>query len=179
MNLIEVATALAMKAHEGQSRKESDTPYVVHPIGVALILARHGFNDTVVSAGLLHDVLEDTAVMYEELSAYVGADVAMLVASVSHDVELPWEEKKKDYIEMIRVGGDSTKAIATADKITNAQSLLTAYEKEGPSLWSHFNAGREKKLWFEHAMLTMLKESWEHPLVHEYAQYVEKMDTLV
>lgn len=179
MNLIEVATALAIKAHEGQTRKESNKPYVVHPIGVALILARHGFDEVVISAGLLHDVLEDTSITHDALSTLVGGDVAELVASVSHDAELPWEEKKKNYIEMIRKGGDSTKAIATADKIANAQSLLCAYEKEGPALWAHFNAGREKKLWFEHAMLTMLDESWEHPLIDEYAQYVEKMDVLV
>lgn len=179
MNLIEVATALAIKAHEGQSRKESNTPYVVHPIAVALILSRHGFDERVVSAGLLHDVLEDTSITQEELVSLVGDEVASLVASVSHDADLSWEEKKKDYIETIRRGGESTKAIATADKIANAQSLLSAYEKEGPSLWTHFNAGREKKLWFEHAMLTMLDESWEHPLIDEYAQYVEKMDVLV
>lgn len=179
MNLIEVATALAIKAHEGQFRKEARTPYVVHPIAVALILSRHGFDDHVVSAGLLHDVLEDTSVTYDELVSAVGEEVASLVASVSHNAELPWEEKKKDYIESIRTAGDSVKAIATADKIANAQSLLFAYEKDGTSLWKNFNAGREKKLWFEHTMLAMLEDEWEHPLIHEYAQYVEKMDTLV
>ena len=179
MNLIETATALAITAHEGQTRKESDTPYVVHPIRVALILARHGFDDIIISAGLLHDVLEDTEITHEALSAIVGEDVAKLVASVSHDSELLWEAKKKDYIEMIRAGADGTKAIATADKIANAESLFCAYEKEGSAVWTHFNAGREQKLWFEHAMLTMLEESWGHPLVDEYHTWVAKLDALV
>lgn len=177
--LIEQATLLAFRAHEGQQRKEKDVPYIIHPIEVALILAHHGFRDEVIAAGLVHDTVEDTPVTLEELRTTLGEEVANLVAPVTHDDTLSWEEKKKAYIEEVRKAPEEVKAISLADKIANAHSFISAYEEQGAHMWKHFNAGREKKLWFERAMLTMLEESWNHPLVSEYRKCVEKMETLV
>ena len=53
------ALTLASLAHAGAARKGSVVPYIVHPVHVARLLARHGFSEDVVLAGLLHDVLED------------------------------------------------------------------------------------------------------------------------
>lgn len=177
--LLERAVRLAVKAHAGQTRKESDTPYITHLVGVALILAKHGFSDTVIAAGLAHDTVEDTDVTPEELREVLGVEVTEIVAAATNDDSLSWEEKKKKYIESIRNASEGAKAVATADKIHNAESLLAAHAEQGTALWKLFNAGREKKLWFENAMLAMLKDSWEHPLVDEYAVLVEKMNTLV
>lgn len=177
--LLERAVRLAVRAHSGQMRKESDTPYITHLIGVALILAKHGFSDTIIAAGLAHDTVEDTSVTPEELREALGEEVAGIVASATNDDSLAWEEKKKKYIESIRDASEGAKAVATADKIHNAESLLVAYAEQGTELWKFFNAGRDKKLWFENAMLAMLQENWKHPLVDEYAQLVKKMNALV
>lgn len=177
-NLIEKAIALAVRAHKGQTRKESERPYIVHPVTVALILARHGFLDTVVAAALVHDVVEDTSVTPEELRAELGDAVADLVAPVTHNDALEWEDKKKEYIEAVRGASDEVKAISVADKIANARSFIAGYVEQGSAMWEHFNAGREKKLWFERAMLAMLRESWAHPLVDEYARLVDEMTAL-
>lgn len=177
--LLERAVRLAVKAHTGQTRKESDTPYITHLVGVAIILAKHGFSDTVIAAGLAHDTVEDTSVTPLELREVLGDEVAEIVAAATNDDTLSWEEKKKKYIESIRNASEEAKAVATADKIHNAESLLAAYAEQGTELWKLFNAGRDKKLWFENAMLTMLKEEWNHPLVDEYAMLVEKMNALV
>lgn len=176
--LIEKAVALAVRAHTGQTRKGSTQSYIVHPVETALILARHGFSDTVVAAALVHDVVEDTSVSAMDVRAELGDEVAALVALVTHDDSLLWEEKKKAYIDAVRVASEEVKAISVADKIANAHSLLAAYEVHGADIWKLFNAGREKKLWFEHAMLTMLRESWRHPLVEEYAGLVNQMENL-
>lgn len=177
--LIERAVALAVQAHEGQTRKESSLPYIVHPVAVALILARYGFSDTVVAAAIIHDIVEDTLVTEVELRTELGDDVANLVMSVTHDGTLSWDDKKKAYIEVVRAASEEVKAISVADKIANAQSLLASYEMQGAEIWAYFNAGRDKKLWFENAMLAMLHESWQHPLVDEYAELVAKMNALV
>ena len=103
---------------------------------------------------------------------------AFLLALVSHDDALPWIEKKKAHIETAREAGEDAKAIATADKIANAESLIAAHAREGSAVWRYFNAGREKKLWFEESMLAMLQESWQHPLVDKYAQMVERLKPL-
>lgn len=179
MNLIEKATVLALEAHGTQTRKDAPTPYIVHPIAVALLLSRHGFNDTVIAAALVHDVVEDTDVSLAQISESLGEEVAALVAPVTHDDALVWEEKKLAYIEAVRRANDTVKAIATADKIANAHSLLNAYEREGKEVWRHFNAGRDKKIWFEKSMLAMLQESWDHPLVVEYAACVTTLEALV
>lgn len=159
-------------------RKDASTPYIVHPVRVALLLARYGFSDTAVAAGLVHDVVEDTSVSMEDVRQGLGDEVAALVAPVTHDDTLSWDEKKKAYIETVRAASDEAKAISTADKIANAESLLAAHAREGSAVWRHFNAGKEKKLWFEEAMLTMLQESWRHPLVDAYAKMVEKLKAL-
>lgn len=57
--------ALALRVHEGQKRKDAPTPYLVHPVRVAILLARHGFPDEVVAAGFV-DAYAD---MVEKLKA--------------------------------------------------------------------------------------------------------------
>ena len=56
--------------HREQKRKYPgiDVPYVSHLAGVAIILARHGFDEDVVAAGALHDCIEDAGVTYEALA---------------------------------------------------------------------------------------------------------------
>ena len=176
--LIEKAAELAVRAHGGQMRKEGGRPYIVHPIEVALILARHGFSERVQATGLVHDVVEDTQFTEADIREGLGEGVAALVVQVTHDDALSWEEKKRAYIEMVRNAPEEVKAIATADKIANAKSLIANHAKEGANVWQHFNAGKEKKLWFEREMLRMLEDSWDHALVNEYRTYVARLETL-
>jgi (p)ppGpp synthase/HD superfamily hydrolase len=56
---IDAALTLSAAAHEGQRRKGTEIPYVMHPQHVARILDRHGCGEHLVIAGLLHDVVED------------------------------------------------------------------------------------------------------------------------
>lgn len=176
--LIEKALLLALRAHEGQERKEQPIPYIVHPVEVALILAKHGFPDPVIAAALVHDTVEDTPVTLEDVRRELGEEVAALVAPVTHDDSLSWDDKKKAYVESVRGASEAVKAISVADKIANAESLIAAAGKQGTGIWAHFKRGRDKKLWFEHAMLDMLRESWQNPLVDEYAELVSAMDAL-
>lgn len=175
---LENAIRIAVLAHKDQVRKDEPVPYISHLIGVALILSQHDFPDEVIAAGLTHDVLEDTEYPAGELRAGIGDAAYAIVEAVTNDDSLLWEAKKQKYIDTVRAGSDEAKAVATADKIQNAESLLRAHAREGAAVWKHFNAGREKKLWFENAMLAMLQETWRHPLVDEYAALVAKMNAL-
>jgi (p)ppGpp synthase/HD superfamily hydrolase len=176
--LIEKALMLALEAHGDQKRKEAPVPYIVHPVEVALIVAQHGFSDSVIAAALVHDVVEDTPKTLEDVKKELGEEVAALVAPVTHDDSLSWEDKKRAYIETVRSTSDEAKAISVADKIANAKSLLAAGKEQGTEIWKHFNRGRDKKIWFEKAMLDMLRETWQHPLVDEYAALVTEMERL-
>ncbi|HWI66334.1 MAG TPA: HD domain-containing protein, partial [Symbiobacteriaceae bacterium] len=60
--MIDRAIQFAVLAHGGQKRKGTETPYIVHPVGVAMLLAQAGCRPEVVAAGLLHDTIEDCGV---------------------------------------------------------------------------------------------------------------------
>ena len=58
--LIGKAFDIGVRLHDGQLRKSGE-PYFIHPINVAIILAEIGMDDETIVGGLLHDVVEDTA----------------------------------------------------------------------------------------------------------------------
>ncbi|SPD74798.1 Metal dependent phosphohydrolase (fragment) [uncultured Desulfobacterium sp.] len=59
--LIDPAIEVAVKAHQNQVRKETDIPYITHPLAVGIILARAGCSNEVIIAGILHDTVEGYA----------------------------------------------------------------------------------------------------------------------
>lgn len=177
-DLIEKAMRVAVEAHWNQQRKGDDLPYILHPLMVALKLVKNDFTDKVIAAALTHDVLEDTDCPEEKLREELGDDVLEIVKTVSNDKSLPWEEKKKKYVESVRKGSVAAKAVAVADKIDNLKSFLIAYEKQGPALWERFNCGKEQKIWFENEVLKMLQETWCDPLIEEYENLLNKVKEL-
>lgn len=84
---IELAIEVTLEAHAGQRRRGGrEGPYAVHPIHVALMLARMGLSEVSIQAALLHDVVEDcegwTLALLEER---FGAEVAQVVAQLTED----------------------------------------------------------------------------------------------
>ena len=80
--LIEDAFDFACRAHEGQKRLSGE-PYVEHPISSALFLADLNMDASTLAAALLHDVIEDCGVTYEDLRQRFGQEVARLVDGVT------------------------------------------------------------------------------------------------
>ena len=64
LDLIQRRYEFAAKAHDGQMRRSGD-PYVIHPLGVAAIIAELKLDVPSVCAGLLHDCVEDTSATTE------------------------------------------------------------------------------------------------------------------
>ena len=64
ISLIQKAYDTAFEAHKDQKRKSGE-PYIIHPVAVAIILAELEMDKETIAAGLLHDVVEDTAMSYE------------------------------------------------------------------------------------------------------------------
>ena len=96
ISMITKAYELAKKAHNDQKRKSGE-PYIIHPICVAIILAELELDKETIAAGLLHDVIEDTVITYDELADMFGVDVANLVDGVTKLTQL---SLKNDKIEM-------------------------------------------------------------------------------
>lgn len=81
-NQVERAYSIAKTLHGGQMRKDGSS-YISHPVEVALILANQGFDEDVVSAALLHDVVEDCNYSIELIKENFNSNVANLVDAVS------------------------------------------------------------------------------------------------
>lgn len=95
---MDAAIAFAIKKHEGQVRKFSGLPYVVHPINVARRVAQLGGTNAQIVAAYLHDVLEDTDATEDELRTEFGNEVTDLVLEVTNDKVMMEKMGKTDYL---------------------------------------------------------------------------------
>jgi len=178
-SLVDKAITIASIAHLGQKRKGDGSPYIAHPMRVAMTLARHGFSDEVIAAACVHDVLEDTDYSAERLQCDLNKKVVKIVQAVTNDDTLKWEDKKLRYIETTKDGPEGAKAVACADKIDNMLSFLEAYQSQGEAVWKKFNRGKEGMLWYWVELLKMLKSTWKHPLLKEYEAILKKLRRLL
>ncbi|BAC08136.1 GTP pyrophosphokinase [Thermosynechococcus vestitus BP-1] len=95
------AFQFAYDLHQGQ-RRASGEPYIAHPVAVASILRDLGGGPALLAAGLLHDVIEDTAVTAEELAANFGAEVRQLVEGVTKLSKFNFSSKTERQAESFR-----------------------------------------------------------------------------
>lgn len=178
MSLYETALKIAVKAHQGQVRKQDDSPYVSHPIMVARLVEQAQFGEIIVAAALLHDVLEDTTVSEAELRAMVGNEVVTIVLALTEDTSLPWEARKEAYVRQVVAAGENTWAVSVADKIHNARDFISFYKTGGPQSWRVFNRGKDKKIWFERLLHRELSAVWQHPLLDQYEAEIDLLENL-
>jgi len=99
IELVGKAARVAYEAHHGVTRKSGE-PYVVHPIETTIILAKMQLDGETLAAGMLHDVVEDTGIAYEDLDEQFGSRVASLVDGVTKLGQIPWAGDVGDGREM-------------------------------------------------------------------------------
>jgi (p)ppGpp synthase/HD superfamily hydrolase len=175
MLLLKRAFDWAVTWHRDQLRKypNANVPYASHVAGVAAILARHGFDEEVVAAGALHDVMEDCGIAYDDLAKRFGARVAGLVRHVSEeDKSLPWEQRKAMYLEHFGHKPWEAQAITLADKIDNFESILVCAADWGDP-WAMFKRGKDAQLARFDALVAKARTLPSHPLIDEYALTLE------
>ena len=98
INLAIKAYNLAKFLHRDQRRKDGSF-YISHPVEVALILAQLGFDENVVSAAILHDVVEDCEYKLEDIKTEFNNGVAEMVDCVSAIDETKYVFDKNDIYE--------------------------------------------------------------------------------
>jgi (p)ppGpp synthase/HD superfamily hydrolase len=179
-DLIQRALAFAARKHT-RPRKGTDIPYIIHPAYVALILARHGFNDQVLAAAILHDVLEDTETTPQELSQEFGEKVLSLVQEVSEpDLGRPksetWEQRKMAKLDQLRSASPEALAICAADRLHNVSNTVDDIAIHGLGVWDRFRRGAEKHLEYERSVLEILRQRFPHALTEELVAAVEKLE---
>lgn len=91
---------VAAKAHANQRRKSGE-PYIIHPLGVATILAELQMDETTLAAAFLHDVVEDTETTLDQLKEMFGVKVADLVDGVTKLGKIEYISKEDQQIEKL------------------------------------------------------------------------------
>ena len=118
----------AYDGHNGQNRKSGE-PYITHPLHVALYLCELNFDKETIAAALLHDLIEDTDLSYEDLKKEFGEEVADIVDGVTKLDKIKYssnEEAKADAIRkmVIAMSKDIRVLILKlADRLHNIQTI--------------------------------------------------------
>jgi (p)ppGpp synthase/HD superfamily hydrolase len=170
--LLKRALDWAAVLHQQQHRKYPGVhvPYVSHCAGVAVTLARHGFDDEVVAAGALHDAMEDCGVTFEELEARFGRRVASLVNDCSEqDKSRSWDERKALYLAAFVSKPWDAQAITLADKIDNFRSIAVCRQDYGDP-WAMFKKGRASQMERFEQLRAMTEALAPHPLIEEFVE---------
>lgn len=120
------ALKFASEKHILLKRKDIErTPYIHHPIRVAELICRIGkiYDPAVLSAALLHDVIEDTDATEKELTDRFGAEVTGIIKEVSDDKSLDKDTRKEMQILHAPHLSYRAKLIKLADKISNVKDI--------------------------------------------------------
>lgn len=174
------AIEVAAKTHEDQKRKSTDLPYIVHPFEIAMILQRNEILDQeILAAGILHDTLEDGDLDSTYLEKTFSTRVKQLVLDASEELpgrkKRPWKIRKAHTIQKIQTLNTDAKLIICADKLSNARSMVRAYEQVGDKLWERFNAGFEEQRWYYDGLVEVLKDLSGYPMYQELQTVVESI----
>lgn len=136
MQLFIKALAFAAEKHKGQFKKDNpENPYINHPVRVVEILADTANiqDETILSAAILHDILEKTNTTEKELDNNFGSEISGIVKELSDPDDLSLKEKQEHQIQNFHELSSTAKLIKLADKTDNLNSLIL-YPKPGISL---------------------------------------------
>ncbi len=175
--MINKALEFAQTAHKGQFRKGSKIPYIIHPmeagvIGASLSMKDNQVDEELVAAAILHDIIEDTSLTFEDLFKNFSKRVVELVRLQSEDKSKSWQERKEATIELLKSNRDIGIEIVTlADKLSNLRAIYRDYQVLGESLWERFNVKeKDKHKWYYSSIAREIKQLRE---TREYKEYME------
>jgi guanosine-3',5'-bis(diphosphate) 3'-pyrophosphohydrolase len=130
-----MAIAFAADKHRHQTRKDAEaSPYIIHPIAVATVLAVEAdvSDEATLLAAILHDTVEDTETTLAELEENFGSEVTGLVNELTDDKSLEKGERKRLQIERARESSPRAKEIKIADKISNVRDIAVSPPADWP-----------------------------------------------
>lgn len=122
--LIEKAIIFARKAHDGQLRDDGQDYFEAHLEQVASILRLVTNDPTIISAGYLHDTIEDTNVTYAELCDEFSVEIADLVMEITHEGE---KDNYGRYFPKLKTQGGIM--VKFADRLSNLSQMKSWSKK--------------------------------------------------
>ena len=181
MDKVTKAIEFAAKAHDGMSRKKDKTPYILHPLEAAVIVGSMTEDRDVISAAVLHDVVEDTDITIEEIETNFGPRVRELVESETEDkrADLPpedtWRIRKVESLEELAECGDTDVLMLwLGDKLSNMRSFYRIWKAEGDSMWQSFNQkDPSQQKWYYTTIAELTSSLSEYSAWQEYNELVK------
>lgn len=124
MELVKNAELFAKAKHSGQYRKDSNAPYSKHLDDVVNRLKSLGVIDQeILSAGWLHDIIEETDTNFDDLYGQFGNRIAVIVSSLSKNKTLPRKKREKEYSIQLNEASFDAKLIKLCDISANLSDL--------------------------------------------------------
>lgn len=177
LSVIDKAIAFATQAHEGQVRKGTTRPYIVHPLEVGEIVTSMTDDEEVICAAILHDTVEDCGGITKDVICEEFTErVAYLVMQESEDKSKTWIERKSATIKRLKRAPIEVQMIGLADKLSNMRDIDRDYPECGEKLWERFRMKDKDMIgWYYKGVLASLKDSMEGvPAFEEYCRLVDK-----
>lgn len=172
---IKKALYFAAEKHDGQYRKGGRIPFIVHPVLVAFNVLTYTNDEEIVSAAILHDVLEDcTDVSVTLLQKEFGERITQLVCEVSLTQDeknkyASWKEKKEAYLVKIKNASRNALIIVASDKMNNMQAYFEALQNKGDAIARHFGGTPDEYHWYYTEIANILTAKLdEHPITQGY-----------
>ena len=123
-NKLNLAKKHAIKQHKGQFRKNHKTPYWHHLRDVVNNLEMMGITDeSILCAGWLHDVIEDTSFDFDDVSKDFGKKTAQIVSDVTKETRLPKTQQERNYLKQLSGSSWQSKVVKLADILANISDL--------------------------------------------------------
>ena len=124
MDLVKSAELFAKSRHAGAFREDGVTPYSKHLDDVVSRLKSLGVIDgQIFCAGWLHDTIEKTETTFDDLYEQFESEIAVLVSSISKDMELTRKKREKAYAIQLKESSFSAKLIKLCDVSANLGEL--------------------------------------------------------
>lgn len=176
--MIHTAIIYATIAHNGQKRKGTELPYIIHPLEVMQILSTITTSEDVIIAGVLHDVIEDTRISLDDINKTFGNRVAQLVKACTVSKESTWENRKQSIINKLFHVQTETALVLCADKLSNLRSIIYDLSIENESIWQRFSASKEKVIWYYKELGNAINQRDDLPIhiKQEYNSLLKKLN---
>jgi len=174
---IQKAIKKALKLYENHIKKGSEkTPQIFHSLETAIIISRFTNSEELITAALLHDVLEKCDYSVKELEKDFGKKISYFVVLLTEDKSINdfWDRKiegldrAKEY--------QATIMIKTVDAITEMKDIIFLIKEKREGAWQFFTGSKELRMKYYRFLLEVFKEKLPPEILVEYTEVLKDLE---